>query len=174
MIFAKGVTSGYLPLSGVMLTRRVHDVLRSVKGMFAHGFTYSGHPTACAVGLRNLQILEDERLVERVAESGAYLQEKLQELREHEIVGDVRGLGLLGGVELVSDRTTKQAFEVPLGAARRVWLDALENGVIVRPLAGDVIAISPPFVITEQQIDRIVEVLHGVIESVGSQLRRPD
>src|SRR5439155_185 len=78
MIFAKGVTSGYLPLSGVMMTRAVHDVLRSVKGMFAHGFTYSGHPTACAVGLRNLQIVEEERLVERVAERGAYLQKKLQ------------------------------------------------------------------------------------------------
>src|SRR5438445_136441 len=74
MIFAKGITSGYLPLSGVMLTRRVHDVLTSVKGMFAHGFTYSGHPTACAVALRNLQILEEEGLVQRVAERCAYLQ----------------------------------------------------------------------------------------------------
>jgi len=174
MIFAKGVTSGYLPLSGVMLTRRVHDVLRSVKGMFAHGFTYSGHPTACSVGLRNLQILEEERLVERAAELGAYLQKKLQALRELEIVGDVRGLGLMAGVELVSDKATKQSFDVAEGAARRVWLEALEHGVIVRPIAGDVIAISPPFVISEQQIDRIVEVLHGAIESVGSQLRRPD
>lgn len=170
MIFAKGVTSGYLPLSGVMLTRAVHDVLRSVKGMFAHGFTYSGHPAACAVGLRNLQILEEERLVERVAEVGAYLQKKLQGLRDHEIVGDVRGLGLLGGVELVSDRATKQSFDASLGVARRVWLAALENGVIVRPLGGDVIAISPPFVISEQQIDRIVDELHAAIERVGSQL----
>jgi len=170
MIFAKGVTSGYLPLSGVMLTRAVHDVLRSVKGVFAHGFTYSGHPTACAVGLRNLQILEDEGLVEQVAERGAYLQAKLQELREHDIVGDVRGLGLLGGVELVSDKATKRSFEVSVGAARRVWLAALENGVIVRPLGGDVLAISPPFVISEQQIDRIVAELHAAIDRVGSQL----
>ena len=171
MVFAKGVTSGYLPLSGVMLTRRVHDVLRSVKGMFAHGFTYSGHPTACAVGLRNLQILEDEHLVEQVAAKGAYLQKKLQELREHDIVGDVRGLGLLGGVELVSDKATKQSFDVAAGAARRVWQAALAKGVIVRPLGGDVIAMSPPFVITEQQIDRIVKELHAAIEEVGSQLR---
>ena len=171
MIFAKGITSGYLPLSGVMLSRRVHDVLRSVKGMFAHGFTYSGHPTACAVGLRNLQILEDEHLVEQVAAKGAYLQKKLQELREHDIVGDVRGLGLLGGVELVSDKATKQSFDVAAGAARRVWQAALAKGVIVRPLGGDVIAMSPPFVITEQQIDRIVKELHAAIEEVGSQLR---
>src|SRR5438128_428692 len=174
MIFAKGVTSGYLPLSGVMLTRRVHDVLTSVKGMFAHGFTYSGHPTACAVGLRNLQILEEEGLVEQAGERGAYLHRKLQGLREHEIVGDVRGLGLLAGVELVSDKATKQSFDVSKGAARRVWLEALERGVIVRPLSGDVLAISPPFVISEQQIDRLVDVMHSAIERVGSQLRRPD
>ena len=174
MIFAKGVTSGYLPLSGVMLTNAVHDVLRSVKGMFAHGFTYSGHPTACAVGLRNLQILEEEGLVEQAGERGAYLHRKLQGLREHEIVGDVRGLGLLAGVELVSDKATKQSFDVSKGAARRVWLEALERGVIVRPLSGDVLAISPPFVISEQQIDRLVDVLHSAIERVGSQLRRPD
>src|SRR3989441_4327141 len=142
MIFAKGVTSGYLPLSGVMLARPVHDVLRSVKGMFAHGFTYSGHPTACAVGLRNLQILEEESLVERAAELGAYLQRKLQTLRELEIVGDVRGLGLVAGVELVSDKATKKAFDVSEGVARRVWLEALERGVIVRPLSGDVLAMS--------------------------------
>src|SRR5256885_6363320 len=174
MIFAKGVTSGYLPLSGVMLARPVHDVLKSVKGMFAHGFTYSGHPTACAVGLRNLQILEQERLVERAAERGAYMLRKLRELSELDIVGDVRGLGLLAGVELVSDKATRQSFDVAEGAARRVWLEALEHGVIVRPISGDVIAMSPPFVISEQQIDRIVEVLRGAIQSVGSQLRRPD
>jgi putrescine---pyruvate transaminase len=172
MIFAKGVTSGYLPLSGVMLSRRVHDVLRSVKGMFAHGFTYSGHPTACAVGLRNLQIIEEEALVQRAAERGAYLQRRLQELRRHDIVGDVRGLGLVAGVELVEDRATKRSFDVALGAARRVWIEALEHGVIVRPLSGDVLAISPPFVITEQEIDRIVDALDGAIAHVGSELRR--
>ena len=170
MIFAKGVTSGYLPLSGVMLTRSVHDVLKSVKGMFAHGFTYSGHPTACAVALRNLQILEDEKLVEQVAERGAHLHEKLQELRKHEIVGDVRGLGLIGGVELVKNRQTKESFEASAGAGRRVFLAALEEGVIVRAVAGDVIAVSPPFVITERQIDRVVEVLDGAIGRVAREL----
>ena len=170
MIFAKGVTSGYLPLSGVMLTRAVHDTLKSMKGTFAHGFTYSGHPTACAVGLRNLQILEDERLVERAAERGAYLRKRLQELRSHEIVGDVRGLGLVAGIELVRNRETKEPFDVVLGAARRVWLDALDQGVIVRPLPGDVLAMSPPFVISEEQIDRMVGVLDKAIGRVAKEL----
>jgi putrescine aminotransferase len=171
MIFAKGVTSGYLPLSGVMLTRSVHDTLKSVKGPFMHGFTYSGHPTACAVALRNLQILEEEHLVERAAERGAYLLDRLQRLRSHDIVGDVRGLGLVAGVELVRDRETKEPFDVAAGVARNVWLAALEQGVIVRPLGGDVLAISPPFVITEEQIDRLVLVLDGAITRVEKQLR---
>jgi adenosylmethionine-8-amino-7-oxononanoate aminotransferase len=170
MIFAKGVTSGYLPLSGVMLTRSVHDTLKSVKGPFAHGFTYSGHPTACAVALRNVQILEDEHLVDRAAERGAYLQKQLQQLRSHEIVGDVRGLGLVAGIELVRDRTTKELYEATVGVARRIWLDALEQGVIVRPLPGDVVAICPPFVISEQQIDRIVLVLDKAIARVAKEL----
>jgi putrescine aminotransferase len=164
------VTSGYLPLSGVMLTRSVHETLKSVKGPFAHGFTYSGHPTACAVGLRNLQILEEEHLVERAADRGAYLLKRLQELRTHEIVGDVRGLGLVAGIELVRDRGTKELFDASTGAARRVWLEALERGVIVRPLQGDVLAISPPFVISEEQIDQIVLALDESIASVARQL----
>ena len=171
MIFAKGVTSGYLPLSGVMLTRSVHDTLKSVNGPFMHGFTYSGHPTSCAVALRNLQILEEERLVERAAEKGAYLQERLQTLRSHEIVGDVRGLGLIGGVELVRDRATKESFEVSVGAARRVALAALEQGVIVRALPGDVLAMSPPFVISSEQIDRVVMVLDRAIAQVEKELK---
>ncbi|MFI5282183.1 MAG: aspartate aminotransferase family protein [Candidatus Dormibacterales bacterium] len=170
MIFAKGVTSGYLPLSGVMLTRAVHDTLKSVKGPFQHGFTYSGHPTACAVALRNLQIVEEEGLVERAAELGAYLLNRLRSLYSNEIVGDVRGLGLMAAVELVRDRKTKAQFEASAGVARRVWAAALELGVIVRPLPGDVIAMSPPFVITERQIDRVVDVLDSSIASVSRQL----
>jgi putrescine aminotransferase len=171
MIFAKGITSGYLPLSGVMLTRAVHDTLKSVKGPFAHGFTYSGHPTACAVALRNLQIIEDERLVERAAELGTHLAKRLQDVLDHEIVGDVRSLGLVGGIELVRDRQSKESFDASIGAARRVWLAALDEGVIVRALPGDVISICPPFVITEQQIDRIIHVLGGAIARVSKELK---
>jgi L-2,4-diaminobutyrate transaminase len=154
-----------------MLTRQIHDGLKSVKGPFQHGFTYSGHPTACAVGLRNLQIIEDEHLVERVAQVGPYLQSRLETLRRHDIVGDVRGIGLLGAVEFVRDRGSKEQFDVSLGIARRVWNAALDRGVIVRPLPGDVIALSPPFVITEREIDRMVEVLDHVIAAVAMELR---
>jgi adenosylmethionine-8-amino-7-oxononanoate aminotransferase len=154
-----------------MLTRSVHDTLKSVNGPFMHGFTYSGHPTSCAVALRNLQILEEEHLVERAAEQGAHLLERLQALRSHEIVGDVRGLGLIGGVELVRDQATKESFEVSAGAARRVALAALEQGVIVRALPGDVLAMSPPFVISSEQIDRIVMVVDKAIAHVEKELK---
>jgi len=173
MIFAKGVTSGYLPLSGVMLTRSVHDVLRLLKGTLPHGFTYSGHPTACAVALRNLQIIEEEGLVERAAARGARLKAGLETLRRHELVGDVRGLGLLGGLELVRDRETKELFDPALGVGRRVFLAALEEGVIVRALGGDVIAMSPPLVITEAEVDRTVEVLDRALARVGGEIAAP-
>jgi putrescine aminotransferase len=171
MVFAKGVTSGYLPLSGVMLTHAVHQTLKAAKGPFQHGFTYSGHPTSCAVALRNLQIIEDEHLVARAAEKGAYLLERLQDLRSHEIVGDVRGLGLVAAIELVRDRATKELFATSAGAARRVWLAALEEGVIVRPLMGDVVAMSPPFVISNEQIDKIVSALDRAITKVAKELK---
>jgi putrescine aminotransferase len=170
MIFAKGVTSGYLPLSGVMLSRDVHDTLKSLGGAFPHGFTYSGHPTACAVALRNLRIIEEEGLVERARVMGGKMLARLRELEKHEIVGNVRGLGLVAGVELVRDRESKALFDVSLGAARRVMLAALEEGVIVRALSGDVIALSPPFVITEEQIDRMVSGLDRAIAKVAREL----
>ena len=170
MIFAKGVTSGYLPLSGVMLSRGVHDTLKFLKTTFAHGFTYSGHPTACAVALRNLRIIEEESLVDRAREMGAKLLSRLRELEAHEIVGNVRGLGLLAGIEFVRDRQSKALYDVSLGVARRVALAALAEGVIVRALTGDVIALSPPFVITEEQIDRMVMVLDRAIAGVSREL----
>jgi putrescine aminotransferase len=170
MIFAKGVTSGYLPLSGVMMTRQVHETLRSLHAPFPHGFTYSGHPTCCAVALRNLRIIEDEGLVQRAAEMGPSLLVALNRLRAHELVGDVRGLGLMAGVELVRDRPSKASFDPSLGVARKVWLAALEEGVIVRPLPGDVIGLSPPLVITESQIERVVAGLDRAIGKVAATL----
>lgn len=166
MVFAKGVTSGYVPLSGAMITSAIHDQLKTLKGILPHGFTYSGHPVACAVALENLRIIEEEGLVSRAAAAGRHLLERLQDIRRHEIVGDVRGLGLVAAVEFVRDRETKAPFDAAAGVARKVWLAALEQGVIFRPLPGDVLAMSPPFVISDEQIDSAVGALDRAIQSV--------
>jgi putrescine---pyruvate transaminase len=170
MVFAKGVTSGYLPLSGVMLTHAVHQTLRALGGLFPHGFTYSGHPVACAVALRNLRVIEEEGLVERARTTGAVLGAGLERLRRHELVGDVRSLGLLGGVELVRDRATRESFDPSAGVGRRVMAAAADQGVLVRALGGDVLAFSPPLVVTEAEVTRAVEVVGRAIEEVAGQL----
>jgi putrescine aminotransferase len=170
LIFAKGVTSGYLPLSGVIISREILTTLKQQKGAFAHGFTYSGHPVACAVALENLRLIEEERLVDRVAEAGRRLLPQLLKLKRHPIVGDVRGIGLLAGVEFVRDQELKAPFDPSIGVARRVFLEALGEGVIFRPLTGDVLAICPPFVISDEEIDTVARVLDVAIARVANQL----
>ena len=170
LLFAKGVTSGYLPLSGVVLSRQVHDVLRGLGGILPHGITYSAHPTACAVALRNLEIIETEGLVARAAAAGDRLLSAMRRLDRHEIVGDIRGCGLMGGIEIVRDRGTKEPFDPQLGVARRVSMEMLELGVIARPLTGDVVALSPPFVITDDQIEQVVDAMDRALETVSAQL----
>jgi putrescine---pyruvate transaminase len=170
MVFAKGVTSGYIPLSGAMITSAIHNQLKTLKGILPHGFTYSGHPVACAVALENLRLIEEEGLVAKVAQSGRRLLERLHDVRKHEIVGDVRGLGLMAALEFVQDRATKAPFDPSAGVARKVWLAALEQGVIFRPLGGDVLAMSPPFVISDEQIDTAVGALDRAIQAVAKGL----
>jgi adenosylmethionine-8-amino-7-oxononanoate aminotransferase len=169
-VFAKGVTSGYLPLSGVLMTQGVHDTLRGLHGIFPHGFTYSGHATACAVALRNLRIIEEEGLVDRARAMGEVLRPALEGLRRHELVGDVRSLGLVGGVELVRDRATRASFDPSEGVGRRVMLAMMEQGVLVRALGGDVVALSPPLVITEDELVRLVDTLDRAIAKVSQEL----
>jgi len=170
MVFAKGITSGYLPLSGVMLTSAVHSALRDLHGPLNHGFTYSGHAAACAVALRNLQIVEEEGLVARAASMAPVLAAGLARLAALEAVGDVRSLGLIGGLELVRDRETRESFDAALGVGRRVMLLCLEQGVIVRALAGDVIAVCPPLVIGEEELERGLAVIGEAIAEVVGQV----
>jgi putrescine aminotransferase len=171
LVFAKGVTSGYLPLSGVVMTRPVLEVLRSLGGTLPHAFTYSGHPVACAVALRNLEIMEQEDLVQRSREQGAKLLQALRGLDRHELVGDVRGVGLMCGVEIVRDRATKESYDAATGAGRQVVQGLLERGVITRVCVGDVIGLAPPFVITDAEIEHIVTALDESLAAVSARLR---
>ena len=167
--FAKGVTSGYLPLGGVIVSKRVHDALLSAPAdrKFMHAATYSGHPVCCAVGFVNVGIIENDGLVERAAVVGKRLLAGLQPLAELPQVGEVRGLGMMCGLELVTDKGTK-APAVGLGA--RVGREALARGLLVRarpgspdPEIGDTICLSPPLMTPEATIDRIVTVVRDSI-----------
>ncbi|MGH2404583.1 MAG: aspartate aminotransferase family protein [bacterium] len=173
--FAKGITSAHLPLGGMMVSRAIHQAIAEAPAAerFMHAATYSGHPTCCAVGLRNLEILEREGLVERAAIMGARLLAGLQTLRDLPTVGDVRGLGLMCGVELVADKVTKAPA---LGVGGKVMAEARKRGLLSRIRAGqggahpigDTICLAPPLVVTETQVDRIVEVLRESIRAVSS------
>ncbi|MGH2390602.1 MAG: aspartate aminotransferase family protein [Chloroflexota bacterium] len=172
--FAKGVTSAYLPLGGIILSKQIHEALLNAPAdlKFTHAATYSGHPTCCAVGLRNLQIIEEEGLCERAAVVGAQLLEGLQSLRSHQAVGDVRGLGMMCGVELVEDRDSR----VPaIGLGNKVAAEARKRGVFIRNRGGargefpigDTLCIAPPLITTEAQVERIVAVLDDSLRAAA-------
>jgi adenosylmethionine-8-amino-7-oxononanoate aminotransferase len=171
--FAKAVTSGYLPLGGVMVSKRVHDALQAAPAdqKFMHAATYSGHPVCCAVAMANLDIIEGEGLVERAGEMGKRLLAGLEGLRDLPLVGDVRGLGLMAGVELVKDRATKAPA---LGLGGKITKVALENGLLLRvrgggadPAIGDTICLAPPLMTPVDAIDRIPEILRKAIQAAA-------
>ena len=166
---AKGLTSGYAPLSACLLTPKVWDVLEAdaeALGVFGHGFTYSGHPLCAAVGLANLEVMEGEGLFERAAALGVRLQGRLQELfADHPHVGDVRGMGLIGAVELVRDRQTKEAFAADEKLGQRVFRRLLERGVIIRAI-GDCLAFCPPYVIESEELDTVLESTRAVLDEL--------
>jgi putrescine aminotransferase len=157
MTLAKGLSSGYLPIGGVMVADRVADVLIEKGGEFAHGYTYSGHPVACAVASVNLALLQQENLVARTRdEMGPYLASKWRQLAEHPLVGEARSVGLIGALELVRDRHSRQFFD-KRGEVGTICRDfCFQNGLIMRAVR-DTMIISPPLVITREQVDELAE-----------------
>lgn len=157
MPIAKGLSSGYLPIGAVLFSDRVAKVLKEKGGDINHGYTYSGHPTAAAVALKNLEIIEREKLIEKVAEdTGPYLQKRWQELADHPLVGEVRGIGLIGALELVKDKVTRERWP-NIGKVGTLCRDfCTANGVVLRA-TGDTMLVSPPLIISKAQIDELVE-----------------
>ena len=170
MTLAKGITSGYLPLSAVMVGDEIADVLFREGGEFAHGFTYSGHPVACAVALANIEIMEREGLVEKVRkETGPYFQARLRELAQHPLVGEVRGVGLLGGIEMVADKASRRPFDDP-GKAGLICREAcFANNVISRSV-GDSMVLSPPLVIAKDEIDELMKRMRKSLDQTRNAL----
>lgn len=157
MPFAKGVTSGYLPLGGVFVSDRVADVLIDKGGEFFHGYTYSGHPVACAVAIANLKLIQSENLVARIRDDiGPYLQQKWRALGDHPLVGDTRMVGLMGALEIVENKDTLQRFDEKRGIGTICREKLLANGVCMRAV-GDTVICAPPFVLSHAEADEMIE-----------------
>jgi len=157
MAMAKGMSSGYLPIGGVMVADDIARTMIEGGGEFFHGYTYAGHPTCCAVVASNVRILREERIVDRVREdTGPYLQRRWRELAEHPLVGEARGIGFIGALELVRDKTTRARFE-PLGEVGTLCRDfCFDNGLVMRAV-WDTMIISPPLVMSHAEIDLLIE-----------------
>jgi 4-aminobutyrate---pyruvate transaminase len=174
--FAKAVTSAYLPLGGVMVNEAVYQALLDESrkiGLFAHGYTYSGHPVSCAVALKAIEIYERDRLAEQAKVKGRLFQRRLEGLADHPLVGEARGMGLIGGLEIVADKGSKRQYEVKRGVAAKCVGFAQAEGLIVRSLSGDRIALCPPLIITEEEIgelfDRLTRALDRTAEWIGKE-----
>lgn len=169
MCFAKGITSGYAQLGGVMISETMHnDFIELSEGTLLHGYTYSGHPMACAVALKNLEILERENLIDNARVMGEELLKGFKKIQsERSIVGDVRTLGLIGAVEIVKNKETNERFPEPL--APKVLAEAAKRGLIVRSVVfdnQDTLVFAPPLIINQQEINELIQILNESIEAV--------
>jgi putrescine aminotransferase len=157
MPFAKGATSGYLPLGGVLVSDRVADVLIDKGGEFYHGYTYSGHPATCAVAIANIRVIQREKLVERVRDDiGPYLQERWHKLMEHPLVGETRMVGLMGALELVKNKEPMERHDENIGAGTICRDHLIDNGLVMRAV-GDTIVCAPPLTISYDEADELIE-----------------
>ncbi|MBV9530588.1 MAG: aspartate aminotransferase family protein [Bradyrhizobium sp.] len=174
VVMAKQLTSGYQPMSATVVSGAIYDVLvqQSEKiGVFAHGFTYSGHPVAAAVGVETLKIYEERRILDHVRAVAPHFQQRLRQLGSHPLVGEARGMGLIGAVELVEDKQSKKSFDSAVAAGPLAADLALDNGLIVRP-AGDTIAICPPLIIDDGEIDQLFDRLALTLDHTQAALQR--
>lgn len=168
MTFAKAVTNGYFPLGGVMVGDKVAQVLLAHEGEFAHGLTYSGHPAACAAGIATLALYRKKKIVEAAAGKLApYFHERLHSLRDHRIVGEVRTLGMLGAVELVRDRSSRERLAPDAEGAVHCRNQAIAAGLMVRQ-TGDAMIIAPPLICNRREIDNLVTMLAQALDQTAA------
>jgi len=173
IVSAKGLTSGYIPLSATIYSDEIHEVISAPDpdAWFTHGYTYSGHPVACAVGVKNIEIIEREDLCANAAKVGDYLEKRLATLADLPIVGDVRGRRLMMCLEYVKDKKTREKLPDEVNISKRISNECEANGLLVRPL-GHLDILSPPLTITMAEVDFIVETLGKAIRKATDELTR--
>ncbi|MGH8712879.1 MAG: aspartate aminotransferase family protein [Casimicrobiaceae bacterium] len=171
---AKALSAGYLPISGTLVSNRLYDILLAQSdklGIFGHGYTYSSHPVPAAVALETLRIYEERDIVGAVRRVGPRLQAALRDLGEHPLIGDARGIGLIGAVELVRDKPSRQSFAPRAGVAAHLVRRAQHHGAILRNMPGDIVAFSPPLVISEAEIDEMMACFSKAMDDTWAMVK---
>ncbi|MCX5494352.1 aminotransferase [Kaistia dalseonensis] len=170
MQLGKGLTSGYLPLSACVISDRITDVLIGLGGEWAHGYTYSGHPACCAVALENIRILREEKIVENAkAELVPYFKAKLETFVDHPLIGDVRSVGLMGGLEIVKDKKTGESYLYEEHIGPYCSAEAMKRGLAFRA-NGDTMSLMPPLVITKDQLDTVFDIAREALDATAKHL----
>jgi 4-aminobutyrate--pyruvate transaminase len=172
---AKAVTSAYVPMGALTVPEPVYQALvaeSEKQGVFAHGFTYSGHPLACAIALKTIEIYERIRIVEHVRRMAPIFKLRIEALADHPLVGEARAVGLLGAVELVKDKRSKESFAPKLGVGARAVRFAEEEGLLCRPVGGDNIALCPPLIIEGGEINAVFDMLARALDKTEAWARK--
>ncbi|MBL9095304.1 MAG: aspartate aminotransferase family protein [Alphaproteobacteria bacterium] len=173
MTMAKGISSGYQPISAIALGPRMGDAFASANEELVHGFTWSGHPVACAVSLKNLEIIEREKLVDRVRDDiGPYFQAKIRELSSHPLVGEVRGKGLLGAIELMKDKSKRTFFDRDIDVGTQCRNHCFANGLVMRAIR-DTMVLAPPMIVKREEVDEIVRIARRCFDLTAKDLGIP-
>lgn len=177
MTIAKGITSGYIPLGGIVISEKIHKEMVGLSGeskVLPHGYTYSGHPVACAVALKNIEIIENEKLVQNAESLDIFLREGLQRIKENSpIVGNIMSKGLIASIEFVQDKDSKKSFNISERVSARVFESALKKGLITRAISidnTDIIALCPPLIISKEETSAMLQILEESIALVSKQL----
>jgi 4-aminobutyrate--pyruvate transaminase len=172
---AKAMSSAYLPIAAVMIPEFMYEALLAESkkiGVFGHGFTYGGHPVSAAVALKAIEIYRRDRIVEQAAERAGQFQARLAALNAHPLVGEARGLGLIGGVELVADKSSKRSFAAEHGVGGRAVAFAEDEGLLVRAVIGDVLTLCPPLIISAAEVDALFDRLTRALDRTLDWVRR--
>ena len=168
---AKGITSGYIPLGAVLISDRLMKSISKDSSLFFHGFTYSGHPVSCAAALKNIEIIKRDKILDHVKNIAPYFHQKLKTLYEIRIVGDVRGMGLMAGIECVIDKDSKNPLILDQAIASRIDEESLKLGLIIRPIY-HICVLSPALIIQKEQVDDLVDKLYQAISNATKKLEK--
>ena len=171
---AKALSAGYLPISANLVSGAVYDVLLAQSdklGIFGHGYTYSSHPVPAAVALETLKIYDELDIVAQVRRVGPRMQAGIRSYADHPLIGEARGIGLIGAVEIVRDKATKQSFDPKAGVAAFLVRRAQHHGAILRNMPGDIVAFSPPLIISEAEIDEMMACFGKALDDTWAMVK---